>query len=71
MRVNLQVSKDDAVYYGGPIASTVLPSTLLIDYIRVHAEALTAPRSARTAAGTPRAVPGGRRTAGSRAQTTA
>ena len=35
MRVNLQVSKDDSVYYGGPIASTVFPSTLLIDYIRV------------------------------------
>ena len=34
MRVNLQVSKDDG-YYGGPIASTLLPSTMQIDYIRV------------------------------------
>jgi beta-glucanase (GH16 family) len=34
MRVNLQVSRDDG-YYGGPIASTVLPSSLQIDYIRV------------------------------------
>jgi beta-glucanase (GH16 family) len=35
MRVNLQVSKDGATYYGGPIASTEFPSTLEIDYIRV------------------------------------
>jgi beta-glucanase (GH16 family) len=39
MRVNLQISKDDAVYYGGPIASTAFPSTLQIDYIRVMTKA--------------------------------
>ncbi|HET7902091.1 MAG TPA: family 16 glycosylhydrolase [Candidatus Nanopelagicales bacterium] len=38
MRVNLQVSKDTG-YYGGPIASTLLPSTLQIDYIRVLTKA--------------------------------
>lgn len=35
MRVNCQVSKDGA-YYGAPDTSTALPSTLLIDWIRVY-----------------------------------
>jgi beta-glucanase (GH16 family) len=38
MRINLQVSKDDA-YYGGPIASTTFPTTMQVDYIRVMTKA--------------------------------
>ena len=51
MRVNLQVSKD-AAYYGGPIASTALPLSMQIDYIRVLQQGLIgsgAPRSRRPA----------------------
>jgi beta-glucanase (GH16 family) len=39
MRVNLQISKDGATYYGGPLESTVFPSTMQIDYIRVMTKA--------------------------------